>query len=162
MNENATQENDTRQLFWKLVMRKPVYYRDMPTVERLSAVQIKALRALPVLDLGTPEACEDFGFETPMEFIGKVGDAFFYINTEGYTYPRYAFRLPGDPQSLKPPPYKVWVVVEKQEDPDREPEELDLPFGAVAEFADETEAMGFAHLIHEYGQNLKSKPKEPA
>jgi hypothetical protein len=54
------------------------------------------------------------------------------------------------------PAYKVWVIVEKLDPAGGDPEELDLPFGATAEFAAETGAVDFARRLHDYGQGLPS------
>ena len=97
--------NDTRDLFWRLTVRKPERYADIPARPCLDAAQVEALQQLPVVDLDRPEMCDDFKRDTPREFVGMVGGfglSYFYINTEGYDYPRYAFRLPAHPQNLKP------------------------------------------------------------
>jgi len=112
-----------------------------------------------VIDVSGREPPDNFDHDLPLEFVASRpnggNEAFFYVDTEGFRYCRYAFRLPDNPQNLLPPPFKVWVVVEKQGKADAEPEELDLPFGPTAEFADEADAVGFASRVHEHALNLQ-------
>jgi len=154
--KTQNQQPDTRQLFYKLMARKPASFEELPVANCLTTPQIEALKRMPVIDVSGREPPDDFNRDLPLEFVAQFDDAFFYVDTEGFRYCRYAFRLPDNPQNLLPPPFKVWVVVERRGKADAEPEELDLPFGPTAEFADEADAVGFASRVHEHALNLLS------
>lgn len=97
---------DTRGLFWTEVERKAVEWRDSPRVanDDLSEAQKAALVALYLaqggaikLEIEHPyDSVALFAQNNEMgryEYILSVGGQVFYVNTEGYDYARYSFRI---------------------------------------------------------------------
>jgi len=84
--------------------RKPDEWSDIrKTYHELTNHDIEEISELPVIildDMNKP--FELFEIEVPQYFVGKRGDKFYLINTEGYKYIRYAILLEG-----WPPPREV-------------------------------------------------------
>lgn len=91
---------DYRHLFNAHTVRKPIDWDEVPTLHRLSADQIEAVASLP-----KREVAEEHGTFTKIEgypviellLVMRYADdepEYYYVNTEGYDYARYAVRLP--------------------------------------------------------------------
>lgn len=90
---------DTRELFDPLVSRKADWdetarheYRDLTPAQR------RALHAMPVLDLDPAASAfnslEAFAAEPIEKLVRRAGKTY-YVNSEGYDYARYSFRIVG-------------------------------------------------------------------
>lgn len=96
---------DTRHLFDHLVSRKESLWDDVRTVpaEELEDERMRVLMGLPVrmvewstspMDSFLPETGpRGPGTEWLVQRLGEEEVQWFYVNTEGYTYARYAFRF---------------------------------------------------------------------
>lgn len=75
--------------------RKPMDWSDL--LERsLTREETATVKELPVVDLPADHKPmrDDLAEGTPQRFVARVGEKTYYVNTEGYSYVRYAFRLP--------------------------------------------------------------------
>jgi hypothetical protein len=106
---NASNSVDTRFLFNKMTSKKPSSWEDLTCVNQFDDDQLMALRKLPKLtvseNFGTFDRHEEinrfFRKKDRTEFIlvRLVGDTdepdeqYYYVNSEGYDYCRYAFRI---------------------------------------------------------------------
>jgi hypothetical protein len=85
--------NDYRNSLTLLTTRKPYRWDDTPLHRGLSKWHTSMLRQLPVVQT-TSEPLDDFLPEDhPVEMVVRVGERTFYVNTEGYSYARYAFEF---------------------------------------------------------------------
>lgn len=112
----AERTASTRQLFDKFVSRKPETWEQARKVDwsQLSPEQQAAIKALPLLEL--PPNVEPMSNEIdqffpqdktgdePIEWlVDTFGGGHFYVNTEGYTYARYAFQIVNYPEDETTP-----------------------------------------------------------
>ncbi len=76
--------------------RKPMDWSDLleRSLTREEAAVVKELPVLHSLPKGHKPMRDDLPEDTPQRFIAYFGDAAYYVNTEGYSYVRYAFKLP--------------------------------------------------------------------
>lgn len=76
--------------------RKPMAWSDLleRPVSRVESEIIKGLPVLHSLPKDHKPMVDDLPVETPQRFVAHFGDAAYYVNTEGYSYVRYAFKLP--------------------------------------------------------------------
>jgi hypothetical protein len=76
--------------------RKPMDWSDLleRSLTREEAAIVKGLPVLHTLPDDHKPMRDDLPEGTPQRFIALVGDKAYYVNTEGYSYVRYAFRLP--------------------------------------------------------------------
>jgi hypothetical protein len=76
--------------------RKPMDWSDLleRSLTREEAVIIKGLPVLHTLADDHKPMRDDLPEGTPQRFIALVRDKAYYVNTEGYSYVRYAFKLP--------------------------------------------------------------------
>jgi hypothetical protein len=97
--ENNMSTTDTRDLFSPLVSRKAEWdetarheYRDLTPAQRA------ALHAMPMLDLDAAasvfDSLEAFAAEPIEKLVRRAGKTY-YVNSEGYDYARYSFRIVG-------------------------------------------------------------------
>lgn len=76
--------------------RKPMDWSDLleRPVSRAEEAVVKELPVLHSLPKDHKPMRDDLPVETPQRFVALFGDAAYYVNTEGYSYVRYAFKLP--------------------------------------------------------------------
>jgi hypothetical protein len=86
-------KTDFRKFLTPLTTRKPYRWDDVPIHRGLSGFHANLLRQIPVVET-TSEPLDDFLPEDhPLEMVVRVGERTFYVNTEGYSYARYAFEF---------------------------------------------------------------------
>lgn len=76
--------------------RKPMDWSDLRerTLTREETAIVKELPVLHSLPADHKPMRDDLPEESPQRFVAYFGDAAYYVNTEGYSYVRYAFKLP--------------------------------------------------------------------
>lgn len=81
----------------QLCERKPGSWNEV-IEERLTVGQQRLVRCLPLYHLPDDHKPlrDDFVDKMPQRFVAVVKEVPYYVNTEGYAYCRYAFRLPKD------------------------------------------------------------------
>ena len=75
--------------------RKPCCWSEL-WERSLTREESKVIKELPVVTLpvGHKPMIDDLADETPQRFVAVVGENAYYVNTEGYSYVRYGFKLP--------------------------------------------------------------------
>jgi hypothetical protein len=93
---------DTRHLFDSLSVRKPSTWDEVPHAELGTELLQAAMRlprrvvaweASPMSDIFRGDSRRTGAIEWVVERLGEEDIQYFYVNTEGYTYARYAFRF---------------------------------------------------------------------
>ena len=85
---------DTRALFDMLTFCKPAFWEGIPTVDQFDDDQLEALRCLPLVKADPYSSpLNRFGADAAIEFLVDVGGTLYYVNTEGFDYCRYVFRI---------------------------------------------------------------------
>ena len=76
--------------------RKPMDWSDLRerSLTRAETSVVKELPVLHSLPKSHKPMRDDLPEDAPQRFIAYFGDAAYYVNTEGYSYVRYAFKLP--------------------------------------------------------------------
>lgn len=74
--------------------RKPCCWSELRE-RNLTKAETAVLKGLPVVTLpvGHKPMIDDLAEGTPQRFVAVVGEQCFYVNTEGYSYVRYGFKL---------------------------------------------------------------------
>ena len=74
--------------------RKPCCWSELRERD-LTKAETVVLKGLPVVTLpvGHKPMIDDLPEGTPQRFVATVGEQCFYVNTEGYSYVRYGFKL---------------------------------------------------------------------
>ncbi|NDC39749.1 MAG: hypothetical protein EBZ48_17230 [Proteobacteria bacterium] len=92
---------DTRSLFAHMCHRKETAWDSMP-VQEVDDDRMKVLMGLPMrmvewntspMDYFLPNKSNASHGELLVQRVGEDDVQYFYVNTEGYTYARYAFRF---------------------------------------------------------------------
>ena len=75
--------------------RKPCCWSELRE-RSLTREESKVIKELPVVTLlvGHKPMIDDLAEGTPQRFVAVVGENAYYVNTEGYSYVRYGFKLP--------------------------------------------------------------------
>ena len=92
---------DTRSLFAHMCSRKETSWDSMP-IQDIDDERMKVLMGLPMRMVGWDTSPMDYFLpdksgpshgEMLVQRVGEEDIQYFYVNTEGYTYARYAFRF---------------------------------------------------------------------
>lgn len=87
-------ERDTRSLFSRFTARKPVTWEEIPALPNLESLRT-AIKYLPRMNIVTE--CPPYKLSISpdrYEWVAKRESCYYYINTEGFEYARYAARIP--------------------------------------------------------------------
>ena len=91
--------HDSRSTFTPLCARKPATWDECPRHRHseMPQWQRELIGKLPMIGTAAATPMEPFlGDNPPLEsFVVITGGRCFYVNAEGYTYARYAFRIDG-------------------------------------------------------------------
>lgn len=99
MKENEDTLSDSRNIFMPLCTRKPATWDECPRHRHSEMPEWKheLIRKLPVVATEAASPMDNFLGENPSRecVVVITGGRVFYVNSEGYDYARYAFRIDG-------------------------------------------------------------------
>lgn len=84
--------NDTRRLFDPMVTRKPCTWSECKS-RILSEWHMGIIAALPIIETDAGPMDDFLGDTPPCECVVVHNGRRYYVNPEGYSYARYAFRI---------------------------------------------------------------------